>query len=68
MRQAEKLSGLNVELMGALGKRTRFQQKDLSQLVLQVQREGADEGEVQPSQELQSTGKKELPNVSIKNC
>lgn len=33
---AVKLSGLNIHLTGILGRRTRFQQKDISQLVLQV--------------------------------
>ncbi|CAL1578486.1 unnamed protein product [Knipowitschia caucasica] len=38
MRRAEELSGLRVQPTGVLGKRTRFQQKSLAQLVLQVTR------------------------------
>lgn len=39
MRRAQELSGLTVNMTGALGKRTRFQQKSLAQLILEVKRE-----------------------------
>ncbi|KAK7901720.1 hypothetical protein WMY93_018489 [Mugilogobius chulae] len=38
MKLAQDLSGLSVNTTGALGKRTRFQQKSLAQLVLEVKR------------------------------
>ncbi|XP_072320557.1 tetratricopeptide repeat protein 27-like [Eucyclogobius newberryi] len=38
MKKAQDLSGLSVNMTGALGKRTRFQQKSLAQLVLEVKR------------------------------
>ncbi|KAK2149737.1 hypothetical protein LSH36_439g03059 [Paralvinella palmiformis] len=34
--QAEKLSGLDIKLTGVLGKRTHFQERDISQLMLEV--------------------------------
>ena len=64
VQQAEKFTGLNVQLTGAMGKRTRFQQKEVSQLVLQVQREGAGAEEVQEQEQLSAVDKKELPHVS----
>ncbi|ELU10624.1 hypothetical protein CAPTEDRAFT_228317 [Capitella teleta] len=35
---ARQLSNLTIELTGAMGKRTRFQEKEVSQLVLRIQR------------------------------
>ncbi|XP_056903586.1 tetratricopeptide repeat protein 27 isoform X1 [Takifugu flavidus] len=38
IRKAQELSGLDISMTGALGKRTHFQQKNLAQLVLRVER------------------------------
>ncbi|KAL5008553.1 hypothetical protein ScPMuIL_014134 [Solemya velum] len=43
---ARKLSGLSIELTGAMGKRTRFQQETKAQLVLSVTRENLEESPV----------------------
>lgn len=39
MKRAQELTALSVNMTGALGKRTRFQQKSLAQLILEVKRE-----------------------------
>ncbi|XP_017282712.1 tetratricopeptide repeat protein 27 [Kryptolebias marmoratus] len=43
IKQAQELSGLSLNTTGALGKRTRFQEKFLAQLVLEVKREQEDQ-------------------------
>ncbi|CAG5121757.1 unnamed protein product, partial [Candidula unifasciata] len=42
---ARKISGIQVKLTGAMGKRTRFQESDTAQLVLQVLKENTEEQE-----------------------
>merc|ERR1712241_251925 len=36
--EAKKLAGIDIKLTGAMGKRTKFQQKEISQLILKVTR------------------------------
>ncbi|XP_039994991.1 tetratricopeptide repeat protein 27 isoform X2 [Xiphias gladius] len=38
IKRAQELSGVNINMTGAIGKRTRFQQKNLAQLILEVNR------------------------------
>lgn len=51
IRRAQELSGLDVNLTGALGKRTRFQHKFLAQLFLEVKKrqDGPDQDEATPT-------------------
>ncbi|XP_010742093.1 tetratricopeptide repeat protein 27 [Larimichthys crocea] len=45
IKRAQELSGLNINITGALGKRTHFQQKFLAQLILEVKRKQGQPGQ-----------------------
>ncbi|XP_032397890.1 tetratricopeptide repeat protein 27 isoform X1 [Etheostoma spectabile] len=46
INQAQELSGLDINMTGALGKRTHFQQKYLAQLILEVKRTPTQPGQM----------------------
>ncbi|XP_074616162.1 tetratricopeptide repeat protein 27-like isoform X2 [Acropora palmata] len=57
---AQSIVGLRVELTGALGRRTKFQQQDVSQLVLFLQREANSVG-TESVKSTETPGKEALP-------
>lgn len=63
---AKKMSGLTLELSGAMGKRTRFQEENKAQLVLMVSRETTPTTETTTELSSIEENKKNLPkNVSL---
>uniref|UniRef100_A0A3P9PF97 Tetratricopeptide repeat protein 27-like n=1 Tax=Poecilia reticulata TaxID=8081 RepID=A0A3P9PF97_POERE len=59
---AKELSGLHINMTGALGKRTRFQEKFLAQLLLEVKRQ---EGEEEADQRVSETSPTPTPQASL---
>ncbi|XP_068424592.1 tetratricopeptide repeat protein 27 [Clinocottus analis] len=55
MRKAQELSGLDINMTGALGKRTHFQQTYLAQLILEVKKKQEDEEEKEEEEEASHT-------------
>ncbi|XP_032409683.1 tetratricopeptide repeat protein 27 [Xiphophorus hellerii] len=59
---AKELSGLHINMTGALGKRTRFQEKFLAQLLLEVKRQ---EGKEEADQRVSETSPTPTPQASL---
>ncbi|XP_014859171.1 PREDICTED: tetratricopeptide repeat protein 27 [Poecilia mexicana] len=59
---AKELSGLHINMTGALGKRTRFQEKFLAQLLLEVKRQ---EGEEKADQRVSETSPIPTPQANL---
>ncbi|XP_041866028.1 tetratricopeptide repeat protein 27 [Melanotaenia boesemani] len=58
--KAQELSGLSISMTGALGKRTRFQQNYLAQLILEVKRK-----QKEPDQSLSEASPTPTPQASL---
>uniref|UniRef100_A0A673KTX8 Tetratricopeptide repeat protein 27 n=1 Tax=Sinocyclocheilus rhinocerous TaxID=307959 RepID=A0A673KTX8_9TELE len=63
MQTARNLSGIDVNMIGALGKRTRFQENFLAQLILDVKRKDSSPVPNSESPSLTPTPKELLPKV-----
>ncbi|XP_037638803.1 tetratricopeptide repeat protein 27 [Sebastes umbrosus] len=61
IKKAQELSGLNINTTGALGKRTHFQQKNLAQLILDVERKQDQPGQMDDEASLTPTPQASLP-------
>ncbi|XP_045927336.1 tetratricopeptide repeat protein 27-like [Micropterus dolomieu] len=61
IKKAQELSGLNINMTGALGKRTRFQQKYLAQLILEVKRKQGQPGQMDDETSPTPTPQASLP-------
>ncbi|XP_044070278.1 tetratricopeptide repeat protein 27 [Siniperca chuatsi] len=61
IKKAQEISGLNINMTGALGKRTRFQQKYLAQLILEVKRKHGQPGQMDDEASPTPTPQPSLP-------